>query len=86
VTDPWRLDEWNALPDWCAIAACDNPDDDQRGPVMLRDGSIHKLCTEHWEAVFRILGEQATGERTDGSRQDALGYDLALIPREDTDV
>jgi hypothetical protein len=67
VSDPWRLDEWNALPDRCAIAACDNPDADQRGPVTLRDGSIHKLCTEHWEAVFRILGEQATGERPDGT-------------------
>lgn len=70
MTDLWRLDEWRALPDRCAIAGCDNGDADQRGPVTLRDSTIFKVCTEHWEAIFRILGEQASWERTDGSRQD----------------
>jgi hypothetical protein len=69
MTDPWRLDECKALPDQCAIAACDNGDIDQRGPVWLRDGSMLKVCIEHWEGVFRVLGEQASWERTDGSRQ-----------------
>jgi hypothetical protein len=42
--DPWRMDEWNALPDRCFIQGCESPDADQRGPVFLIDGSIHKAC------------------------------------------
>lgn len=61
--DGFRLAEWNALPDVCFIAGCDNDDIDQRGPVWLRDGSMHKACSEHWEPIFRVLGEQATWER-----------------------
>ena len=66
--DPWRMAEWNALPDACLIRGCEGGEIDQRGPVALVDGSIHKACTEHWEGVFRVLGEQATWERTDGAR------------------
>jgi hypothetical protein len=69
--DPWRLNEWQALPDECLIAACENDEIDQRGPVWLRDGSMHKGCTEHWEGIFRVLGEQGSWERTDGSRSPA---------------
>lgn len=65
--DPWRLAEWQKLPEVCLIAGCDNHDIDQRGPVQLRNGSIHKACVEHWEGVFRVLGEQASWERTDGA-------------------
>lgn len=67
--DPWRITEWHALPDdQCGIAGCDNRETDQRGPVFMRDGTIHKVCTEHWEPIMRILGEQATWERGDAMR------------------
>lgn len=69
AADPWRMTEWQALPETCLIEACAGDEIDQRGPVFLRDGSIHKACTEHWEGIFRVLGEQATWERQDGSRQ-----------------
>lgn len=68
MTDAWRLDEWNALPDVCLIAGCDSAEADQRGPVHLRDGSIQKACPEHWGAIFRVLGEQASWERGDAYR------------------
>lgn len=67
--DPWRMDEWKALPDECLISACENDEIDQRGPVWLRDGSVRKACVEHWEGIFRVLGAQASWEQTDGSRQ-----------------
>jgi hypothetical protein len=58
--DPWRLDEWHALSNvYCMFFGCEYADIDQRGPVVLRDGSMHKACTEHWEAIHRILGLQA---------------------------
>ena len=47
----------------CFIRACDNTEIDERGPVWLRDGSEHLACTEHWKAIFRILGEQVTWEQ-----------------------
>ena len=60
TADAWRLDEWNAHPDVCFISACEASETDPRGPVWLRpDGSMHKACREHWEGVFRVLGEQA---------------------------
>lgn len=65
--DGFRLAEWDALPDVCFIAACENDEIDERGPVWLRDGSMHKACTEHWEPIFRVLGEQATWEAEAGS-------------------
>lgn len=49
----------------CFIRGCDNDDIDTRGPVWLRDGTEHQACTEHWEPIFRVLGEQATWEATD---------------------
>lgn len=64
MPDPWRMDEWNALPDdRCGISGCDSGETDQRGPVIMRDGSTHKLCTEHWEPIMRVLGEQTAWER-----------------------
>lgn len=68
MRDPWRLSEWDALSEECLISTCDNDEIDQRGPVWLRDGSMHKACTEHWEGIFRVLGEQASWEQTDASR------------------
>jgi hypothetical protein len=70
--DPWRLAEWNNLPDECLIAACDSDDIDQRGPVWLRGGGMRKACVEHWGGIFRVLGEQDTWERTDGARSAAV--------------
>lgn len=70
-TDPWRMAEWNALPDECLIDACDNTEIDQRGPVWLRSGGMRKACVEHWEGIFRVLGEQAAWERTDAMRSTA---------------
>jgi hypothetical protein len=67
--DSWRMAEWEALPEVCLIAACESGEIDQRGPVWLRDGSIHKACVEHWEGLFSVLGEQATWGQTDGSGQ-----------------
>lgn len=60
MSDRWRLAEWRALPDHCGISGCDNQEADQRGPLFMRDGTMHKLCPDHWVAVHRILGEQAT--------------------------
>lgn len=60
--DPWRMAEWHALPEQCDIAGCDSTEVDRRGPMFLRDKSMHKLCPEHWEAVFRVLGEQVSWE------------------------
>ncbi len=51
--DPWR---------------CEGGEIDQCGPVFLRNGQIHKACTEHWEGVMRVLGEQESWQRTDGAR------------------
>lgn len=63
MTDPWRMYVWHLLPDVCFIKGCDEEGADQRGPVFLTDGSIHKACTSHWEGIFRVLGEQASWER-----------------------
>lgn len=73
--DPWRMEEWKTLPNQCLISTCSNDDIDVRGPVWLRNGSMHKACTEHWEAIFRVLGEQATWERTDGFRSAAPDHE-----------
>lgn len=62
-TDPFRLVEWHALPDECFISGCDNGDIDVRGPVWLRDGSMHKACVEHWEPIMRVLGEQVSWQK-----------------------
>jgi hypothetical protein len=62
-SDPFRLDEWRTLPDTCAINGCENDEADQRGPVFMRDGSMHKVCPEHWEPIFRILGEQQSWQQ-----------------------
>lgn len=57
------MEEWLALPDdRCGIVGCDAEDTDQRGPLFMRDGTIHKLCPEYWEAVMRILGGQQSWE------------------------
>jgi len=56
----YRLAEWAALPDICGISGCENTEADQRGPVFMRDGSMHKVCTEHWEPIMRVLGEQVS--------------------------
>lgn len=63
VSDPFRIGEWDTLPDVCLIAGCDSDEIDQRGPVWLRDKSMHKACVEHWEGIFRVLGGQATWEK-----------------------
>lgn len=69
ATDPWRLDEWHALPnDRCGINGCTATETDPRGPVVMRDGSMHKLCVEHWEPIMRVLGEQASWETGDAAR------------------
>jgi hypothetical protein len=76
--------EWKALPEECLISSCENSEIDQRGPVWLRDGSMHKACVEHWEGIFSVLGEQATWEKTDGSGQvmSATGSSATDQPRE----
>jgi hypothetical protein len=51
--------------DVCLIYGCTSDEIDQRGPIFLRDGGMHKACVEHWKAIFRILGEQAGWERQD---------------------
>ncbi|ROR91710.1 hypothetical protein EDD33_2667 [Nocardioides aurantiacus] len=69
----WRIDEWLALPDTCAIRGCENDEADQRGPVFFNDGSMHKVCPEHWEPIFRVLGEQATWEEDAGHMTHQIG-------------
>lgn len=61
--DPWRMAEWNALPDVCLFWGCDSDEIDQRGPVWLRDGSMRKACVEHWEGIMGTLGRQSTWEQ-----------------------
>jgi len=68
--DSWKLQHWNSLPDICLIEGCDGSEIDQRGPVWVRNGDhvlMLKACVEHWEAVYRVLGVQASWERMDGS-------------------
>jgi hypothetical protein len=67
-TDPFRLAEWHALVDVCMFRGCEHAEIDQRGPVVLLNGSMHKACVEHWEPIMRVLGEQAAWEQTDGAR------------------
>jgi hypothetical protein len=69
TADPWRMAEWNGLADECLIAGCGSEEIDQRGPVWLRNATMHKACVEHWEGIMSVLGEQGAWERTDGSRQ-----------------
>lgn len=57
--DQWRMAEWHAAPDVCLIDGCESIDTDQRGPIFLRDGSMHKACSDHWEAIISVLGRQA---------------------------
>lgn len=52
--------------DDCFISGCDSDDIDLRGPVGLRDGSIHKACREHWEAIHGIVGRQREWEEDAG--------------------
>lgn len=56
----WNGLWWNALPDECFIKDCAALADqiDQRGPIQLRDGSKHKACRAHWEAIHSVLGKQ----------------------------
>lgn len=68
TVDPFRLAEWDALEDVCFIGGCESSETDQRGPVFLRDGSMHKACPEHWEPIMRVLGEQATWQGQDAMR------------------
>lgn len=63
--DTFRRAEWATLPDVCLIYGCSNVGADVRGPVFLRDGSMHKACTPHWEAITMILGKQVVAERDD---------------------
>lgn len=64
--DPMWLATWARLPDdVCMISGCNATEVDQRGPVWLRGGGMGKACPEHWEPIMRVLGEQATWERTD---------------------
>ena len=64
-SDPWRLDEWEALEDRCFIAGCDSYEIDFRGPIFLIDKSMHKACVQHWQAIMFVLGEQFTWQSTD---------------------
>lgn len=73
--DPWRVEEFLALPDVCFVLPCTNDDIDVRGPVWLRDGKIAKACVEHWEGIMGVLGQQATWERDDGARSTASSPD-----------
>jgi hypothetical protein len=67
--DPWRLAEWRALPDdVCGIGGCDSDQTDPRGPLIMRDGSMHKVCPAHWEPIMRVVGEQESWETTDAAR------------------
>lgn len=62
--DPFRLEKWAALADdVCMFAGCNASETDQRGPVWLRGGGMAKACTEHWEPIMRVIGEQASWER-----------------------
>jgi hypothetical protein len=47
----------------CMFMGCDSDEIDQRGPVVLRDGSKHYACTEHWEPIMRVIGQQRTWEQ-----------------------
>lgn len=53
----WQMGVESAV---CFINACDYGDIDPRGPVFVRgDDEPHYACTEHWEAIFGVLGRQA---------------------------
>lgn len=75
--DRFRLVEWAALPPGCAVAGCEELwAHDERGPLFLRDGTMHRLCQDHWEAVMGVTGRQGAWEadahRTNGLVPDPL--------------
>lgn len=76
MNDPWRLEEWNAIPEECFIKGCINDDIDQRGPVITKDGTMHKACVEHWTGIFSVLGDQATWEHNDAMRSNNISESL----------
>ena len=63
-----RLPERDDEATRCFIRGCDNNEIDPRGPVWLIDGSEWNACTEHGEPIFRVLGEQASWEKTDAAQ------------------
>jgi hypothetical protein len=67
--DPFRIEKWNALADdRCMFAGCNATETDPRGPVWLCGDGMGKACTEHWEPIMRVIGEQVSWERTDAHR------------------
>jgi hypothetical protein len=59
----WRMDEWLLAPNICLFVACENPEIDERGPVWVWSPGgplMRKACVEHWEGIYRVLGEQVS--------------------------
>ena len=58
----FNLLAWNALEDVCFIQGCNNDKIDNRGPIFLRDGSMHKACVPHWVAVMHVSHAEKRNE------------------------
>jgi hypothetical protein len=52
----------------CFINKCASYEMDDRGPIVLTDGTRYWACVEHWEAIIGIVGRQVTWEHGDAYR------------------
>lgn len=71
----WRMDEWVELPQRCLIVACENDEIDERGPIWVWSPTgplMRKACVEHWEGIYRVLGEQVSWAA------DAMGVEFPI--------
>ncbi len=50
----FNLLAWKALEDICFIQGCENKNIDNRGPIFLKTGSMHKACVPHWSAIMHV--------------------------------
>jgi hypothetical protein len=45
-------------PGRCEIAACRNFHLDERGPLVMTDKTRYKICTDHFQSIYLIIGQQ----------------------------
>lgn len=85
IEDEGELQGRLGLKNQCDVNACTGGVD-ERGPVSMRDGTYYKMCTDHWEGIFSVLGAQATAEQTDRGEEgsdwlldEAGSFDVNLL-------
>jgi hypothetical protein len=64
----------------CAVGGCSNNEIDERGAIRIDDHEEHAwdywMCTQHWEAIIIVLGQQ--DDREDDAEADVWirGWEL----------